>query len=455
MRLQEIKLYIFISPLLNEAIYLFTERDNDMEIITKAPRGTLDKLPKDINKWQTVESVAEAVAQAYGCKEIRTPTFEHTELFQRGVGSTTDVVQKEMYTFNDKKGRSITLKPEGTAGAVRAALENGLLNEALPLKLYYFTRCFRYEAPQSGRLREFNQFGVEIFGADSPVSDAEIICMVEDIFKFLKLENVKLEINSIGCPKCRAEYQQVLREYYGQYKDRLCDTCKERLEKNPMRLLDCKSEICHSFAEKAPVILDYLCEECETHFNGVKKTLDEMKVKYTVNPRIVRGLDYYTNTVFEFISDNCGTQGTICGGGRYNGLVEEIGGKSMAGLGFAMGLERILMVMDAQNAEYKPAKQCDLFIAGTDEEASRYAAVLVRELRGYGFWAECDIVGRSLKAQMKYADKLGANFSMVIGGDEIEKGSAELKNMKTGEKMTVSIGEGFAERVNSILVEVE
>lgn len=426
-----------------------------MDIVTKAPRGTEDKLPSQMNKWHTVEKIAAQVAEAYGCKEIRTPTFEHTELFQRGVGGTTDVVQKEMYTFNDKKGRSITLKPEGTAGAVRAAIENGLLNEALPLKLYYFTRCFRYEAPQSGRLREFNQFGVEILGASSPVSDAEVICMVDDIFKFLGLKNVTLEINSIGCPECRAKYQQALKEYYKQYEDQLCGTCKERLEKNPMRLLDCKSEICHGFAKNAPIILDYLCDNCSDHFEKVKKALDEMNVKYAINPRIVRGLDYYTNTVFEFISDSCGAQGTVCGGGRYNGLVEEIGGKSVAALGFAMGLERILMVMDAQSADYEPAKRCDLFIAGTDENASSYALSLVRQLREYGFWAECDVAGRGLKAQMKYADKIGAAFSMVIGENEIQTGKADLKNMETGEKMTVSIGDKFAESVNSVLLAVE
>ncbi|MBD5104629.1 MAG: histidine--tRNA ligase [Ruminococcaceae bacterium] len=426
-----------------------------MDIVTKAPRGTEDKLPSQMNKWHTVEKIAAQVAEAYGCKEIRTPTFEHTELFQRGVGGTTDVVQKEMYTFNDKKGRSITLKPEGTAGAVRAAIENGLLNEALPLKLYYFTRCFRYEAPQSGRLREFNQFGVEILGASSPVSDAEVICMVDDIFKFLGLKNVTLEINSIGCPECRAKYQQALKEYYKQYEDQLCGTCKERLEKNPMRLLDCKSEICHGFAKNAPIILDYLCDNCSDHFEKVKRALDEMNVKYAINPRIVRGLDYYTNTVFEFISDSCGAQGTVCGGGRYNGLVEEIGGKSVAALGFAMGLERILMVMDAQSADYEPAKRCDLFIAGTDENASSYALSLVRQLREYGFWAECDVAGRGLKAQMKYADKIGAAFSMVIGENEIQTGKADLKNMETGEKMTVSIGDKFAESVNSVLLAVE
>ena len=426
-----------------------------MDIITKAPRGTADKLPSQINKWHTIEKAASQIAEAYGCKELRTPTFEHTELFQRSVGDTTDVVQKEMYTFNDKKGRSITLKPEGTAGVVRAALENGLLNEALPLKLYYLTSCFRYEAPQSGRLREFKQFGVEYFGTDSPISDAEIICMANDVLKFLQLKDIKLEINSIGCRKCRAEYQKALREYYSQYKEQLCDTCKERLEKNPMRLLDCKSEICHGFAEKAPIITDYLCEDCETHFNKVKQALDNMNVKYSLNPRIVRGLDYYTNTVFEFVSDSCGTQGTVCGGGRYNGLVEEIGGKAVSGLGFAMGLERIIMVMDAQNAEYEPAKKCDLFIAGTDEASSLYAMGLVRQLRDEGFWAECDIVGRSLKAQMKYADKIGADFSMVIGENEIQSGKAEIKNMKSGEKSVISIDENFANDIIYAIMDIQ
>lgn len=425
-----------------------------MSLITTAPRGTQDKLPSEINKWHTIENAASQTAEAYGFKEIRTPIFEHTELFQRGVGDTTDIVQKEMYTFNDKKGRSITLKPEGTAGVVRAAAEHGLLNDALPQKFYYFTRCFRYEAPQKGRLRELTQFGVEVLGADSPLADAEIICMANDIFDFLSIKDIRLEINSIGCPKCRAEYQKALREYYGQYHEQLCDTCKERLERNPMRLLDCKSEICHSFAEKAPSILDYLCEDCKTHFETVKKALDEMNISYAVNPRIVRGLDYYTNTVFEFICDGCGTQGTICGGGRYNGLAEEIGGKPYSGLGFAMGMDRLIMVMDSQNAEYLPAKQCDIFIASTDEISGIYASRLARQLRGYGFWAECDISGRSLKAQLKYADKLGARFSMVIGENEIASKTACLKNMSTGEKFNVSADESFAERVNSILLEI-
>ena len=352
-----------------------------MELVTKRPRGTEDKLPKDIYKWHTVEKVAKNVAEAYGCKEIRTPTFEHTELFQRGVGGTTDVVQKEMYTFNDKKGRSITLKPEGTAGAVRAAIENGLLNDALPLKTYYFTRCFRYEAPQSGRLREFNQVGIEYFGTAAPAADAEVICLANDIINNLGVKNISLEINSIGCPKCRAEYHKALKGYYSQYKEQLCGTCLERLERNPMRLLDCKSEICSSFKKDAPMILDYLCDDCKQHFESVKKRLDVLGVKYTINPLIVRGLDYYTNTVFEFISNEIGSQGAVCAGGRYNGLVEEIGGNSTPGLGFAMGLERIIMVMDNQKLEFEPEKKCDLYIASFDEESNTYAMELVQKLR--------------------------------------------------------------------------
>ena len=425
-----------------------------MELITKTPKGTMDKLPQDIHKWHTIEKITKEAAEAYGCKEIRTPTFEHTELFQRGVGDTTDVVQKEMYTFNDKGGRSITLKPEGTAGAVRASIEHGFINGALPVKLYYFTRCFRYEKAQKGRLREFNQFGVEILGASSPISDAEVICMVDDIFKRLGLRDISLEINSIGCPECRAKYQQALRDYFAQYKESLCETCLERLERNPMRLLDCKSEICKKNAENAPLILDYLCDDCKAHFETVKNALDAMNVNYKINPRIVRGLDYYTNTVFEFVANNIGSQGTVCGGGRYNGLVEQVCGTPVAGLGFAMGIERIIMVMEEQGLDFEPAKECDLYIASFDEKTAVYAAKLVRSLREIGFWAECDLVGRGLKAQMKYADKLGARFSMVIGDNEIEQGKAEIKNMKTGEKLLVSIGDDFASKVNTILMDI-
>lgn len=425
-----------------------------MELVTKRPRGTEDKLPKEMYKWHTIEKVAADVAETYGCKEIRTPTFEHTELFQRGVGGTTDVVQKEMYTFNDKKGRSITLKPEGTAGAVRAAIENGLLNDALPLKTYYFTRCFRYEAPQSGRLREFNQFGVEVFGTAAPAADAETIAIANDVITRLGIENISLEINSIGCPKCRAEYHKALKAYYSQYKDKLCGTCLERLERNPMRLLDCKSEICSSFKADAPIILDYLCDDCKAHFESVKARLDALDIKYTVNPLIVRGLDYYTNTVFEFISNQIGSQGAVCAGGRYNGLVEEIGGNSTPGLGFAMGLERIIMVMDNQELSYAPEKKCDLYIASFDDETNMYAMKLVKQLRDYGFWAECDVSGRSFKAQMKYANKIGAAYCMVLGGDEIATKSAKLKHMSDGEETPVALDDKFAERLNTLILEI-
>lgn len=431
------------------------ERNNKkMELVTKKPRGTEDKLPKEIYKWHTVEKIARNVAEAYGCKEIRTPTFEHTELFQRGVGGTTDVVQKEMYTFNDKKGRSITLKPEGTAGAVRAVIENGLLNDALPLKTYYFTRCFRYEAPQSGRLREFNQVGIEYFGTASPAADAEVIALANDIIKSLGVKNISLEINSIGCPKCRAEYHKALKEYYSQYKDQLCGTCLERLDRNPMRLLDCKSEICSSFKKDAPMILDYLCDDCKEHFENVKKRLNVLGVSYTVNPLIVRGLDYYTNTVFEFISNEIGSQGAVCAGGRYNGLVEEIGGNSVPGLGFAMGLERIIMVMENQKLEFEPEKKCDLYIASFDDETSIYAMELVQKLREEGFWAECDISGRSFKAQMKYANKIGATYCMVIGGDEMNTKSAKLKRMSDGTETPVTLDDKFCEKLNTMILEI-
>ena len=304
----------------------------------KAPRGTQDILPGDAYKWEEVENILLSTAKAYGYREVRTPVFEATELFQRGVGDTTDVVQKEMYTFEDKGGRSITLRPEGTAGAVRAAVEHGLLNDALPLQLCYTTSCYRYEKPQAGRLREFHQFGVECFGSKEPIADARLILLARRIFDAFGLENIRLELNSIGCPHCRKHYYEALREYFGAHRQQLCDTCKGRLEKNPMRILDCKNPACKELAAGAPVILDYLCEECKEHFEKVKEYLDISDIPFTVNPRIVRGLDYYTKTEFEFVCEQIGAQGTVLGGGRYDGLVEELGGKSVPALGFGMGL---------------------------------------------------------------------------------------------------------------------
>ena len=421
-----------------------------MALITKAPRGTEDKLPADIYKWHTVEKITKDIAESYGCKEIRTPTFEHTELFLRGIGDTTDVVQKEMYTFADKKGRSITLKPEGTAGAARAAVEHGLTGQALPLKLFYYTSCFRYEAPQSGRLREHRQFGVEFYGADKPLADAEVISLANDVFTRLKLKNIRLEINSIGCPDCRPEYRSELIKFYTNKE--LCPLCTERLLINPMRLLDCKNGQCREIGTNAPVITKHLCDECETHFNSVKKALGELGIEFTENPRLVRGLDYYTNTVFEFKSESLGAQDTICAGGRYNGLIKEIGGGAMAGLGFGMGLERLILVMQNQGLEFNPAKVCDIYIASLDETAQTTAVRIVKELRGRGFWAETDLTGRGLGAQMKYADKLGARFSMVLGSNELESGMVVIKNMQSGEKHEISsVSKDFAESIKSLL----
>ena len=410
-----------------------------MALITKAIKGTKDVLPKDVHKNQYIEATALDIASKFGYKEIRTPVFEHTELFQRGVGDTTDVVQKEMYTFDDKGGRSITLRPEGTAGAVRSFLENGLCNEALPQKVCYLTSCYRYEKPQAGRLREFHQFGVECFGTASPLADAEIIALAKSIFDTLGVRDLSLEINSIGCPKCRAEYHKALKEYFASRKDELCDTCKGRLDRNPMRNLDCKSPICHEIAQGAPVVIDYLCDECKEHFEKVQKYLDAQNIEYKINPQIVRGLDYYTKTVFEFVSNSIGAQGTVCGGGRYDGLVEELGGQHTASLGFAMGLERLMLLMEAQGCEFPQAEKPDLFIVALGEKATLKALEIAKDMREEGFSALLDLNQRSVRAQMKYADKLGAKFNVVIGDNEVENKIAKLKNMQTGEETEINL----------------
>lgn len=410
-----------------------------MALITKAIKGTKDVLPKDVHKNQYIEATALDIASKFGYKEIRTPVFEHTELFQRGVGDTTDVVQKEMYTFDDKGGRSITLRPEGTAGAVRSFLENGLCNEALPQKVCYLISCYRYEKPQAGRLREFHQFGVECFGTASPLADAEIIALAKSIFDALGVRDLSLEINSIGCPKCRAEYHKALKEYFASRKDELCDTCKGRLDRNPMRILDCKSPICHEIAQGAPVVIDYLCDECKEHFEKVQKYLDAQNIEYKINPQIVRGLDYYTKTVFEFVSNSIGAQGTVCGGGRYDGLVEELGGQHTASLGFAMGLERLMLLMEAQGCEFPQAEKPDLFIVALGEKATLKALEIAKDMREEGFSALLDLNQRSVRAQMKYADKLGAKFNVVIGDNEVENKIAKLKNMQTGEETEINL----------------
>lgn len=410
-----------------------------MALITNAIKGTLDLLPKESCKTQYIEAAVREIAENYGFLEMRTPVFEHTELFQRSVGETTDVVQKEMYTFEDKGGRSITLRPEGTAGAARAFLEHGLFNDALPQKIYYLTSCYRYEKPQAGRLREFHQFGVESFGAGTPAADAEIISLAHAVFRYLGVQNLTLEINSIGCPECRKKFQEALKAYFESYREQLCDTCKSRLERNPMRILDCKSPVCSEIAAGAPKILDFLCDDCRAHFDAVQKYLQAMDIAFTVNPTIVRGLDYYTRTVFEFVSSEIGAQGTVCGGGRYDGLLEELGGKPMPACGFGMGIERLLLLMEAQGVPFPEPKKCDVYLVSMGEEAGLKAAVLAEQLREEGLSAQFDTVGRGLKAQMKYADKIGAAYTVVLGDAELESRRVNLKNMRDGTQTELSL----------------
>ncbi len=429
-----------------------------MELITKRPKGTQDVKPADVYKWHTVEQIAAETAECYGFKEIRFPTFENTKLFKRSVGDSTDVVQKEMYgvtaksSANGKDDDDFTLRPEGTAGAARAVLENGMLSDALPQKVYYNISCFRHEKPQAGRLREFHQFGAEMYGSASPAADAEMIAMVDAFLRRLGIKGIALNINSIGCPKCRGEYHKALKSYFEGRKDELCGTCQERLEKNPMRILDCKSPICQDIAKDAPVILDYLCDDCRSHFEKLQKNLTAMNIEFTVNPKIVRGLDYYTKTVFEFVTTSIGAQGTVCGGGRYDGLIEQLGGAPTPALGFAMGIERLIMTMESQGCDFIEPKKCALYIAAMDEAALEKAIVLTKTLRDDGIWAEYDLQGRGVKAQMKYADKLGADFTMVLGSNEIESGKAQLKNMKTSEKIEISLGDSFLDDFSNISV---
>ncbi len=406
----------------------------------KAIKGTKDTLPSESYKLQYIEQAALDTAKAYGFHEMRTPVFEYTELFDRSVGETTDVVQKEMYTFNDKGDRSITLRPEGTAGAVRSFLEHGLFNEPLPQKVCYLTSCYRYEKPQAGRLREFHQFGIECFGAGSPVADAEIIALANSYFNFIGIEKLAVEINSIGCPECRKKYSEALKAYFEDKKDELCETCLSRLERNPMRILDCKSPVCSKIAEGAPVVLDYICDDCRDHFEKLKKYLDALNISYVVNPQIVRGLDYYTRTVFEFVSLDEKTKGLVLGGGgRYDGLIEELGGAPMPACGFAMGLERLIIAMEESGVPFPAAPKCNLSIVSAGENALLKALELSAELRSQGYSVNIDTVGRSIKAQMKFANKLNSEFTVVIGDNELENGVAMLKCMEDGTQTEVSL----------------
>ncbi len=431
-----------------------------MAVNIKAIKGTKDTLPQESYKLQYIENAALDVAKNYGFKEMRTPVFEYTELFDRSVGETTDVVQKEMYTFNDKGDRSITLRPEGTAGAVRAFLEHGLFNEPLPQKVCYLTSCYRYEKPQAGRLREFHQFGVECFGSASPLQDAEVIALAKNYFDFIGIEKLAVEINSIGCPECRKKYSEALKSYFEERKGDLCETCLSRLDRNPMRILDCKSPICSEIAEGAPVVLDYICDDCRDHFESLKKYLDALNIDYVVNPQIVRGLDYYTRTVFEFVSQEEKTKGLVLGGGgRYDGLIEELGGNPLPACGFAMGLERLLIHMEESGVPFPEESKCNLSIVTAGENAVLKALEISADLRSQGYCVNVDTVGRSIKAQMKYANKINAQYTVVIGDNELQDGKAMLKCMADGTQSEVlldSFDEGFERAfMNSIVSSFE
>ena len=404
----------------------------------KRPNGTEDVTPAQIHKWHTVEKVVRQTAESFGFSEIRIPTFETTELFQRSVGETTDVVQKEMYSVIAKETQ-FTLRPEGTAGTIRAMLQNGMLAEALPQKVFYLLSCFRHERPQAGRLREFHQFGIEMAGAASPYADAEVILLGKTVLDTLGLKDIVLNLNSIGCPACRAKYQEALKAYFEPHRDELCSTCQERLVRNPMRLLDCKSAEDQEIAKDAPVILDYLCEDCKSHFEAVKNALTEMGVEYVINPKIVRGLDYYTKTVFEFITTSIGAQGTVCAGGRYDGLIEQLGGQHVPALGFGMGLERLILTMEKQGLSFMDSTTCDVYLAPMDDSARPAALKYANALREMGVRAEFDLMGRTFKAQMKYANKIAAKYLVVLGSNELEQGAGMLKNMQSGEQKEIRL----------------
>ena len=405
------------------------------------PKGTKDVLPSQVHKWQFVEKTARETAELFAFREIRTPVFEHTELFARGVGDTTDIVTKEMYTFLDKGNRSVTLKPEGTAGVARSFIENGMAGGVLPAKMYYLIPAFRYERPQAGRLREFHQFGVELYGAADPAADAETITLADLFLKKLGLKQVRLELNSIGCKHCRAKYNEALKEYFRPHLAEMCPDCNARFEKNPMRIIDCKEEGCRRFTTGAPRMLDYLCDDCKAHFEEVKALLARAGVAYEINPSIVRGLDYYSRTVFEFVTSAAGAQGTVCGGGRYDSLIEQMGEKPVPAVGFAAGMERLLMVMEAEGAPMPEPLGTVCYLAGMDGASRAKAFELATMLRAKGIACECDLMGRSVKAQFKYADKSGAKFVAVIGGSELEEGAVSLKNMATSSSEKVAFAD--------------
>lgn len=408
-------------------------------MLTNAPKGTKDVLPAQIHKWHFVEQAFAEICEKYGFKEIRTPVFEHTELFARGVGDTTDIVQKEMYTFQDYGKRSITLKPEGTSPVARAFVEHKAYADVQPSKYYYNTPCFRYEKPQSGRLRAFHQFGIEVFGTNDMIADAEVICLGHDFLQNLGIKNVELQINSVGCPECRQAHRKALRDFLRPKYDELCDTCKDRYERNPLRIMDCKSEICQELVKGAPLMIDFLCDDCRKAFEELKQNLTSMGIAFTVNPGIVRGLDYYTKTAFEFVTTSIGAQGTVCGGGRYDHLMEELGGPPIPGVGFGLGIERLLLTMEANGIAIPEADTVDVFIAVMGDEAKAFGLKLLRQLRQEGLRAEMDSMARNIKGQFKYANRIGAKKTVVIGENELAEQQVAIKDMETSTQTQVAM----------------
>lgn len=409
-------------------------------MLTRAPRGTKDILPAEAARWHFLEEEIRELCRCYGFGEIRTPIFEHTELFERGVGETTDIVQKEMYTFRDRSNRSITLRPEGTASVVRAFIEHGLYSEPQPVKLFYLSLpIFRYEKPQAGRYRQHHQFGAEIFGSPEPAADAEVITLAWDLFSRLGVKDLRLLLNSIGCPACRPAYREALKDYFRQYLEGLCPDCTSRFERNPLRLLDCKQDGCHRVAEGAPPVLASNCPECSRHLSALLEILGKIGVPHEINHRIVRGLDYYTRTVFEFVHGGLGAQDTVCAGGRYDGLVEECGGKPTPGVGFGMGMERLLLLLEEEGFEFPPPPKPEAFVATAGPETRLEGRALVHQLRREGITAESDYLGRSLKSQMKHADRLGVRFVVILGQDELAGGFASVRDMIGGNQQLVRL----------------
>ncbi|MBF1057310.1 MAG: histidine--tRNA ligase [Peptostreptococcus sp.] len=420
-------------------------------MLIKAPRGTKDIVPAEAYKWNYLEGKFRDLCRLYGYEEIRTPIFEHTELFKRGVGDTTDIVQKEMYTFKDRGDRDLTLKPEGTAGVIRAFIENKMYAETQPTKLFYITPCFRYERPQSGRQRQFHQFGVEALGSDTPSLDAEVISLAMQFLGEAGLKDLTVSINSVGCPVCREEYNQLLKEYLAAKADVLCDLCNDRRDKNPMRVIDCKNETCQANIVDIPLMADHLCENCKDHFSQLKQYLDEMDINYVVDKKIVRGLDYYKRTAFEIISNDLGAQSTVCGGGRYDGLVEQIGGPSgYSGIGFGLGAERLLLTLEANGVEIGNPNHTDIFVVTIGDKAKLKSFSILKDLRDNHISADKDHLDRSLKAQFKYSNKINAKYTIVIGDDELDKDEATLKNMETGDQKLIKISE-LVEELRTVL----